>query len=195
MSALRKFLAGDYSVAPNYTIDVLIWLNYHGYKSAAVHGKPLTSLIKRDDAASVSLEKWLMKFVVYLFQPNMSNMKKEELYLRFTNRMDVGDAEIVYLATEGKLNFDLDQIRAYAGDRRFGGAPDGDYIFRNEYVETAPVAVTEEKVKEPVSTEGLDALGATDEEDEAPVVAPAAVKEPDAQPEKPRRGRRPKTAV
>jgi hypothetical protein len=133
LSQLRHFLAGRETI-PNYPTDVLVWLNYQGYKFARVHGKPPEIMIKRDDQPSVSLEKYLSKLVEYLYHPEMSLAKIEELYVRFTNRMDSSDADIVYKATEGKLELDLDFVKKYAGDRKIGDDPRGEYIFREEWL-------------------------------------------------------------
>ncbi|AKE44744.1 hypothetical protein AU106_gp113 [Sinorhizobium phage phiM9] len=201
MSQLRKFLAGDRSALPNYPTDILIWLNFEGYKYAKVKGKPVSSMIRRDDASSVSLEKYLSKFVEYLFHPDMSRMKMEELYVRFTNRMEGDDAEIIYQATEGKLQLDLDQVRAYAGDRRL--AEDGAYVFRDEYLAVVPEPVVEPKPKVAAPAAALDGLGeslqsldpgqdegegkAQQKSAEKPAKKPEA--KPEAQPEKKGRGR------
>lgn len=203
MSQLRKFLAGHKDVQRNYPTDILIWLNYEGYKYAQVKGKPADSMIRRDDHASVSLEKYLSKFVEYLFHPEMSRMKKEELYVRFTNRMDKEDAEIVYLATEGKLQFDLDTVRAYAGDRKVGDDPNGALVFRDEYLVAVPEPAVEPKKKAAAPAGALDGLGESlqsidpgqDEDKTQTEQKPAekSVKKPEekpaAQPEKKGRGR------
>ncbi|QIG67964.1 hypothetical protein EVB55_029 [Rhizobium phage RHph_Y68] len=159
---LRKFLAGDKNVTQNYPTDVMIWLNYQGHKLTQIKGRPANSLIKRDEHPTVSLEKYLTKFVEYLFRPDMSRLKKEELYIKWTNRMDEVDADLIYRITSGQMEFDLDTVRAYAGDRRIGGAPDGEYIFRDEYLEKVPEApAPAAKKKEPSAPADLDLLGAT----------------------------------
>lgn len=136
-SQIRKFISGDTNVQPSYALDVLVWLNFEGYKSIRKGGVPPESLIVRDAVPTVSLERFLSKNVEYLFREDISIMKVEELYLRFTNRMEFEDAQIVYKATEGKLEIDPDFAREYAGDRRFPG--NGAYIFRDDYIVEAPV--------------------------------------------------------
>ncbi|QIG69595.1 hypothetical protein EVB81_026 [Rhizobium phage RHph_I46] len=159
---LRKFLSGDKNVGQNYPTDVMIWLNYQGHKLTQIKGRPANALIKRDEHPTVSLEKYLTKFVEYLFRPDMSRLKKEELYIKWTNRMDEVDADLIYRITSGQMEFDLDTVRAYAGDRTIGGAPGGEYIFRDEYLEKVPEApAPEAKAKKPTAPVDLDTIGAT----------------------------------
>jgi hypothetical protein len=201
MSQLRKFLAGSKDAQANYPTDILIWLNFEGSKHAGVKGKPSDALIKRDDHASVSLEKYLSKFVEYLFRSDISRMKKEELYIRFTNRMDKDDAEIVYAATEGTLDLDLDLVRKYAGDRRLTVEGQvGAYIFREEYLVNVPEKLVVEKKKNAAPADFLDGLGEIlqpleDGEDETPPdVSTVPAEGTPEQPKKRRGGRRPKVA-
>ncbi|QGZ13891.1 hypothetical protein PP939_gp057 [Rhizobium phage RL38J1] len=160
---LRKFLRGDNDVIQNYPTDVLIWLNYEGHKHTQIKGRPANVLIKRDEHPTVSLEKYLSKFVEYLYRNDMSRLKKEELYIKFTNRMDEVDADFVYQITTGSLKLDLDRVRAYAGDRRIGGDANGAYIFLDSYLEAVPEPVAPAaKAKKLVVS--IDSLGASEED-------------------------------
>jgi hypothetical protein len=157
---LRKFLRGDKDVSQNYPTDVMIWLNYQGHKMTQIKGRPANILIKRDEHPTVSLEKYLTKFVEYLFKPEMSRLKKEELYIKFTNRMDEVDADLIYQITTGTLALDLDRVRAYAGDRTIGGDAKGEYIFRETYLAEVPKAPAP-AAKPAKSVVSLDIIGAT----------------------------------
>jgi hypothetical protein len=134
MSQVRRFLEGSTNLVPNPALDNFVWLITKGFKTISIKGRPPEGLIVREKRASVSLEKFLLRHLEYFFRPDLTQIKKEELFIRFTNRMTHEDADIVYRATAGQIVISDELVailERYAGDRRFAG---GDYVFRREWV-------------------------------------------------------------